>query len=124
MPRASLHPARRLDPLSRPGTRKVEIEWSRLVTTVDVHICGEVGIDEEYTALSITKGEFHGKLREKTAIEGVRAVLPEVSGRAFIYGSSQSAVDTEDPYPLGICLFDIRRTDVPKTGTTRENSKE
>ena len=78
---------------------------------------GNIAIGEEYVALSITNAEFRVKLREYLEIKNVKTVLPEISGRAFIYGSSQLAIDPEDPYPMGVCLSDMWGTDVPKHGT-------
>ena len=72
-----------------------------------LHARGKMAIGDSHTALSITDGEFAVKLVGQKRIEGVDTVLPEISGRAFIYGSSQLAVDPEDPYPLGICLSDM-----------------
>jgi len=68
---------------------------------------GKINLGETYVARSITDGEFRVSLREESVIEGVKTVLPEISGRAFIYGSSQLAVDPEDPYPMGVCLSDM-----------------
>jgi proline racemase len=67
---------------------------------------GKIQLHEEHVALSITGAEFRMNIHEEKTIQGVKAVLPEVSGRAFIYGSSQLAIDPEDPYPLGVCLPD------------------
>ena len=75
---------------------------------------GKIGIGEEYVASSITGAEFRVKLCEEMVIENVKTLAPEISGRAFIYGSSQLAVDPEDPYPTGICLSDMWGSDIPK----------
>lgn len=64
-------------------------------------------VGDIHTALSITNSEFTVKLLGKKQIAGTDTVLPEISGRAFICGSSQLAVDPEDPYPLGVCLSDM-----------------
>ena len=68
---------------------------------------GKINLGETYVARSITDGEFRVNLADEVIIEGVKTVLPEISGRAFIYGSSQLAVDPEDPYPMGVCLSDM-----------------
>ena len=75
---------------------------------------GDISIGEEYLTLSITNAQFRVKLREQQEVEGVTTVLPEISGRAFIYGSSQLALDPEDPYTSGVCLSDVWGADVPK----------
>ncbi len=78
---------------------------------------GKIGLGETYTARSITDGEFSIKLLDEKLIDGVNTVLPEISGRAFIYGTSQLAVDPEDPYPMGVCLPDMWGPDVPNAHT-------
>ena len=75
---------------------------------------GNISIGEEYITLSITNAKFRVKLREQKEIENIVTVLPEISGRAFIYGSSQLALDPEDPYTSGVCLSDVWGVDVPK----------
>ncbi len=85
-----------------------------------LHSRGKIGIGEEYVASSITGAEFNVMLREEMVIEKVKTVLLEISGRAFIYGSSQLAVDPEDPYPAGICLSDMWGTAARKTGINRD----
>lgn len=77
-----------------------------------LHARGNINIGDEYVASSITNAEFRVKLREEKVIENVKTVLPEISGRAFIYGSSQLAIDPEDPYPTGICLSDMWGSDI------------
>jgi proline racemase len=39
-----------------------------------------------------------------TTLGGRPAVLPRISGRAWIYGLYQLGVDPSDPYPLGYAL--------------------
>ena len=75
---------------------------------------GKLTVGEEYVALSITNAEFRVKLKQELEIENVKTVLPEITGRAFIYGSSQLALDPEDPYSSGVCLSDVWGSDVPK----------
>jgi proline racemase len=79
-----------------------------------LHARGNLKPGEGYTASSITGAEFQIKLTEEKVIKGVETVLLDISGRAFIYGSSQLAIDPEDPYPMGICLSDTWGVDVPK----------
>ena len=82
-----------------------------------LHARGKMDIGDSHTALSITDGEFTVKLVKPKRIGEVDTVLTEISGRAFIYGSSQLAVDPEDPYQLGICLSDMWGKSAAKTIT-------
>lgn len=43
---------------------------------------------------------------ETAAADAVPAVIPEISGRAWLTGVSQYGVDPEDPFPFGYRLGD------------------
>ncbi|MBR9851911.1 MAG: proline racemase [Rhodobacteraceae bacterium] len=72
-----------------------------------LHAKGKMKLGEEHIALSITDGEFKMRLLEKKIISGTEVVMPEITGRAFIYGTSQLFVNPEDPYQMGISLSDM-----------------
>ena len=79
-----------------------------------LHYRGDIAIGEKYLTLSITNAEFRVTLTAQQETHNVKTVLPEISGRAFIYGSSQLGIDPEDPYTSGVCLSDVWGSDVPK----------
>ncbi|ATN37275.1 hypothetical protein ACO34A_26270 (plasmid) [Rhizobium sp. ACO-34A] len=58
------------------------------------------------TGVSIIGSEFVGKLVEETTIAGRKAVVPSISGRAWITGTSQLMLDPADPWPGGYKLSD------------------
>ena len=72
-----------------------------------LHSRGKMKLNEEHIALSITEGEFKMLLREQKTIQGTQVVMPEITGRAFIYGTSQLFLNPEDPYQMGISLSDM-----------------
>ena len=50
---------------------------------------------------------FTGSLLEETAVGPFPAVVPELSGTAWITGFAQYALDPEDPFPQGFTVGDI-----------------
>lgn len=58
------------------------------------------------TSRSIIGGEFRVELLGQTTVGDRPAVLPRVSGRAWIYGISQMGLDPTDPFPHGFALSD------------------
>ena len=50
---------------------------------------------------------FTGTLLEETAVGPFQAVVPELSGTAWITGFAQYALDPEDPFPQGFTVGDI-----------------
>ncbi len=77
---------------------------------------GKLDVGGSYVSHSITGGKFSVKLKDKSIIQGVETLQPEISGRAFIYGTSQLGVDPEDPYQLGICLSDMWGEEIASRG--------
>ncbi len=55
--------------------------------------------------LSIIDTSMTGKILERTQVAGIPAIVPEVSGRAFITGFNQLVLDPEDPIPSGFRLI-------------------
>jgi proline racemase len=50
---------------------------------------------------------FTGRVLEETSIGHYRAIVPEISGRAWITGFAHYVVDAEDPFPDGFKVGDI-----------------
>ena len=71
-----------------------------------LHANGEMGVGETLTARSIIDSRFQGRI-VKTAMVGDRAaIVPEISGRAWITGTHQHMLDPDDPWPEGYRLSD------------------
>ena len=47
---------------------------------------------------------FTGRLVEEVSVGDVAAVIPEVTGRAWITGMGQYLLDASDPFPAGFDL--------------------
>jgi proline racemase len=50
---------------------------------------------------------FTGRLVEETTVGGRAAVVPTITGSAWITGFASYVVDPEDPYPDGFTVGDI-----------------
>jgi proline racemase len=65
---------------------------------------GELGLGEEFVNESFIGTRFVGRLVERVDLGGVAAVVPEITGRAWITGTAQYLLDPEDPFPHGFQL--------------------
>lgn len=70
------------------------------------HSRGEAKEGEETLALSIIGGRFRVRNLGETAVGGRPAVMPEITGRAWIHGIHHIGVDPSDPHPFGYTLSD------------------
>lgn len=59
-----------------------------------------------YRARSIIGSQFTGRIVETTTVGDVPAIVPAVSGRAWITGTHQHMLDPDDPWPLGYRVGD------------------
>ena len=71
-----------------------------------MHARGEIAVGETLTMRSVIDSEFRATLTGATMLGGRPAVLPRISGRAWIHGLYQLGVDPSDPYPLGYTVAD------------------
>ncbi|HEY7008535.1 MAG TPA: proline racemase family protein [Jatrophihabitantaceae bacterium] len=69
-----------------------------------LHARGELGIGDELINESYIGSRFTGRLVEETEVGGVRAVVPEITGRAWVTGTAQYHLDPTDPFPHGFLL--------------------
>jgi proline racemase len=69
-----------------------------------LHARGELAIGEDFVNESVIGTRFTGRLVAETEVGGVAAVVPEVTGRAWITGMGQYLLDERDPVPAGFAL--------------------
>jgi proline racemase len=69
-----------------------------------LHARGELALGQEFVNESVIGSRFTGRLIEEVELGGVTAVVPEVSGRAWITGIGQYLWDPSDPFPAGFAL--------------------
>ena len=72
-----------------------------------LHARGLLGLDQPFRHEGILGTVFTGRLLEETAVGPHRAVVPELSGTAWITGFAQYVVDPGDPFPQGFTVGDI-----------------
>ncbi|MDE2516093.1 MAG: proline racemase family protein [Rhodospirillales bacterium] len=71
-----------------------------------LHARGALAIGERYRAISLLGSEFHCRIAEATTLAGRAAIVPEISGRAWITGTRTEMLDPDDPWPEGYRLSD------------------
>jgi proline racemase len=67
---------------------------------------GQMQVGERYLARSIIGTEFLGRIESDTSLAGRPAIVPSISGRAWISGTRQEMLDPDDPWPQGYKLAD------------------
>jgi proline racemase len=72
-----------------------------------LHARGQLGLDEPFRHEGVLGTVFTGRLLERTTVGPYPAVVPEISGRAWITGFASYVVDAEDPFPDGYRVGDI-----------------
>lgn len=70
----------------------------------DLYFRGELGIGTDFVHESILGTLFTGRLVEKAKVGAHDAVIPEITGRAFITGVNHLMIDNEDPLKYGFSL--------------------
>lgn len=65
---------------------------------------GELGIGEEFVYESITGSLFKGKIVKEVELDGYRAVIPQITGSAYITGMNTWILDEDDPLEYGFLL--------------------
>ena len=71
-----------------------------------LHAKGHMRVGDRYTARSIIGSTFHCHIEAETTLGGRPAVIPVISGQAWITGTHQHTLDPTDPYPAGYRLSD------------------
>ena len=71
-----------------------------------MHARGELAVGEPFVHTSILDTPFVCQIEATTEVAGRPAVIPRVSGRAWLTGVSYYGADPEDPFPEGYRLND------------------
>ena len=69
-----------------------------------LHARGELPLGEDFVNESYIGTRFVGRLLEATEVGGRSAVVPAITGRAWITGTAQYFLDPTDPFPAGFLL--------------------
>jgi proline racemase len=65
---------------------------------------GELPLDTDFVNESFIGSRFVGRLIAETTVEGMPAVIPTITGRAWVTGMAQYLLDPSDPFPTGFQL--------------------
>ncbi len=101
-----------------------ELDWSRPSTwtgVLDRSPCGtgtsakmaclwakgHLPLDQDFVHEGILGTTFTGRLVRETKVGNIEAVVPTISGTAWITGFAQYVVDPDDPFPNGFTVGDI-----------------
>lgn len=71
-----------------------------------LHARGEVRTGDRRVSRSIIGGEFVAEMLGEGRVGHRQAVLPRITGQAWIYGHETMRVDPGDPFPQGFALSD------------------
>ncbi|QGV78007.1 proline racemase family protein [Streptomyces ficellus] len=69
-----------------------------------LHARGELPLGRDFVNESFIGTRFTGRLTGGTTVGGLPAVVPSITGRAWITGTAQYFLDPDDPFPAGFLL--------------------
>ena len=69
-----------------------------------LHARGELAVGEDFVNESFIGSRFTGRIVEETTVAGAPAVIPRITGRAWISGINQLMLDPTDPFPAGFVV--------------------
>lgn len=67
----------------------------------ELHARGELALETDFVNESFIGTEFTGRLLRETTVGGLPAVVPTITGRAWVTGLGQYFLDEDDPFPEG-----------------------
>lgn len=65
---------------------------------------GELNLNEEFVYESITGSTFTGVATKEIEINGMKAIVPRITGSAYITGFNQWIIDDKDPLAYGFLM--------------------
>ena len=72
------------------------------------HAQGQLDVGESFVTESIMGTRFQSTLLEEAEVGSGKttfpAVIPRISGRAYVTGFHRFVLDSDDPFPEGFCL--------------------
>ena len=72
-----------------------------------LHAKGKLDLNQDFHHEGILGTIFTGRLIEETSVGQYTAVVPTITGQAWITGIAQYVVDPDDPFPNGFVVGDI-----------------
>lgn len=77
---------------------------------------GEVKVGDRRISRSTIGGEFLAEAIGETRVGNKRAVLPRITGQAWVYGREELRMDKDDPFLRGFALSDSWGSQVGELG--------
>lgn len=71
-----------------------------------LHARGQLRVGDRFVGESIIGSRFFCRIEDTTEVGGLPAIVPSLSGRAWITGIRQDMLDPSDPWPSGYKLSD------------------
>ena len=71
-----------------------------------LHARGQMKIGEMYLAKSIIGSQFECRIEGTTELGSKPAIIPSITGRAWITGKHEYLLDPDDPWPAGYRVAD------------------
>jgi proline racemase len=71
-----------------------------------LHAKGLMKAGDSYIGRSVIESRFTGRIVGETSVDGKPAIIPEITGRAWISGQSTLLLDPDDPWPAGYKVSD------------------
>jgi proline racemase len=68
---------------------------------------GQLGLNQDFVHEGILGTLFTGRLVAETQVGPYKAVVPTLSGQAWIYGLSNYVIEPDDPFPEGYTVGDM-----------------
>jgi trans-L-3-hydroxyproline dehydratase len=71
-----------------------------------LHAKGLMKVGDTYIGRSVIDSKFVGTIAAETTVGNQKAVIPQITGRAWISGTSTLLLDPDDPWPSGYKVGD------------------
>jgi proline racemase len=72
-----------------------------------LHAKGQLGLNEDFRHEGILGTVFTGRLLRETTVGPYQAVVPTITGTAWITGLANYVLEPTDPFPAGYTMGDI-----------------
>jgi proline racemase len=69
-----------------------------------LHARGQLALHTDFVNQSLLGTHFVGRAVEATTVAGLPAIVPTITGSAWVTGTSQLFLDDRDPFPHGFLL--------------------
>jgi trans-L-3-hydroxyproline dehydratase len=71
-----------------------------------LHAKGLMKVGDTYIGCSVIDSKFEGRIIGETNVGNHKAIIPQITGRAWISGQTTLMLDPDDPYPDGYKVSD------------------